>query len=531
MPPHSIKRTFSVRVALIIGAAPLAATLLSGCSKTAAESQVEKPRVNVVLFLIDTLRADHMSLYGHDRQTTPFLDQLGKNSVVFDRAQAPAPWTLPSVPSIHTSTFPCEHGVTRDKQAIRPEIPTMAERFKRMDYHTISLYVNNWAGPITNMNRGFDVCRKPDAKFFVDGPQVSRQLRTRPDKPFFFYIHNIEPHNPHNALPQLISRFGSVSPQTRGTIGRLVRRNYNSQLKWDWDHGQALGTSDKTAAIDAVLAQLHPLLTQHKLLYDAVVLEADMRVASVVKSLKADGLWKNTLFIVLADHGDEFEDHGHYLHSQSVYQELTHVPLLVHFPGSEYAEKRVPRVVSLLDVLPTVFDYLGRPDLIGGARGRSLMPLIRGEEGDPPEPFIITTVRINRKKFYPPWGATRGNINVALMTPEGRWKAIWNADSDTVELYDLASDPHELNNVCAEQAERAGAMAAYARHYYDRCIEGSLDVPENEMSADDVENLRDLGYLAGGDVDDESAIVPTTSPAPVAAPRDNVPCPAPPRQN
>lgn len=482
----------------------------SGCSRETGAShsadELPRPTTNVVIFLIDTLRADKLGAYGYSKPTSPAIDALAAEGVVFERAQAPAPWTLPSVPSIQTSTFLCEHGVGIEGQKLSAHIPTMAERLKQIAYATGSFYANNFAGPLTNMHRGFDLCKSAE-QHFTDGTHIAPWLDTIGKTPFYLYIHNLEPHNPHTAPPQLISLFGSTAPAQRGVLAKLLGR-YRGLLRAAWDAKVPMNSIDNTAEQDAVLARLHTMLADHLVLYDAVVRLSDYRVASVVETLKQRGIWDDTLFIVLSDHGEEFAEHGGYLHSQSVYGELTHVPLVIKFPKGRYAGTRVSRVVSLVDVLPTVFDALGRPDLIGNARGASLMPLIRGEPGARAgEEFVITTVRMNERKYYRPWAETRGENNVALMSPDGRWKGIWNADEaiNTLELYDLQADPTEQRNVCADHPEIVSAMSQFVQRWYQACRGDAKTAEFEDVGERDRKGLEQLGYVggAGGDEEDE----------------------------
>lgn len=477
----------------------------AGCGKLAGGAS-QRPPVNVVIFLIDTLRADHTNLNGYDKPTTPTLAALAKEGVVFENAHAPAPWTLPSVPSLFTSTFQCEHGVTVDGQKISPSLRTMAERFHDLGYYTTNFFVNDYAGPVNGMDRGFDVCLKHQR--YVDGGHVAKWFDTRPaDKPFFLYIHNIEPHNPHNADDTIVPRFGNVRPGARQRIGRLLSV-YRPLLRagFDADPGQRqpLGAQDTTAQQDEVLSRLHKVLDEHLALYDATVYEADQRVASVIDQLKRNGAWDNTLFICLADHGEEFAEHGAYLHSQSVYQELTHVPLVMRFPKGEFAGRRVRDIVTLVDVLPTIFDYLGRPEVIGEARGQSLMPLIRGEKVKP-APLIVTTVRMNSKKYYRPWAETRGDTNIALRTPDGRYKCIYNVDLDTVEIYDLPADPTEQKNLAAaeEHAQLAELVRRYAGEWFIACKGAARGTTFQEMDEETRKSLEALGYLGGSPPEEE----------------------------
>lgn len=466
-----------------------------------------KPDVNVVIYLIDTLRADRLGAYGYEKPTSPNLDALARDGVLFENADAPAPWTLPSVPSIKTSTFLCEHGIVVEGQRLSPGIWTLAERLKRVGYHTASLYVNDFAGPLTGMDRGYDICRKFRA--YIEPQDVERWLAERPaDQPFLLYIHTIEPHNPFNASLSRARRFGNVSQFQNERMMRLLSY-YRRVLRVDWTQRREIGRTDNTALQDTILQNLHQLLDQHNALYDATIHEADERVGATIEALRRHGLWENTLFIVLSDHGEEFAERGAYLHSQSVYQELAAVPLIVRFPHNQHAGKRVSTVVSLIDVLPTIFDTLGRPDLTYGARGRSLMPLVTGDEDPGRTPLAVTIMRDNRKKYYRPWAESRGDRNLSVRSTDGQWKGIWNLDLNTFELYDLFSDPGEGNNVAAEHPNLIEAMIAHARPWYEQCLASAPPVEEVALKGIDPETLRNLaalGYIdmPGEEEDDEA---------------------------
>lgn len=509
--------------AIGVGVALLLAAI-GGCGAANSASSgpagaTAKTNVNVVLFLIDTLRADRLGAYGHNKPTSPAIDALAGEGVLFELASAPAPWTLPSVPSIHTSTFLCEHGVTIDGQKVSQSLTTLAERFKKLGYSTASHYVNDFAGPLTGLERGFDICRKHPA--FVDGRTVSLFLEQKPALPFFMYIHNLEPHNPFNAPDEFIPLMGQVKPQAKQRLGKLLSA-YRPLLRADFDPDpakrRAVGTTDTTQQQNAILERLHKVLDEHLVLYDAVVREADTRVASVIQALKHGGVWDNTLFILLSDHGEELAEHGAYLHSQSVYQELAHVPLIIRFPKNEHAGKRVATPVNLVDVLPTIFDYLGRRDVIGAARGESLMPLVRGE-AIADKGFHVMTARINVKKHYRPWKEQRGDRNVAFCTPDGRYKGIYNVDLDNVELYDLLNDRWEQKNLAAaaEHRELVRLFRDYAKQWWERCGQGSRGAEVGTIDAATLKSLEALGYVGGEAATEEEYVEPET-PAPIRPP-------------
>jgi len=457
--------------------------------------------VNVVMFLIDTLRADRVGAYGYEKPTTPNIDALAEECVTFEQAYAAASWTLPSVPSIFTSTFPCEHGLVVDRTQLNEAFETLAQRFKRAGYHTTSFYANPYLGEKTGLSRGFDLARQngPRRDWHTDGSHVETWLDEKPPGPYFLYIHNIEPHDPWKMSAQEAAPFGKVAPAAIQRIRDLTFR-YKPLLRADWKEQRERGGTDNTALQDRYLNQLHELLPEHNALYDAAVRRADQRVGSVVETLKRRGEWEQTLFVLLSDHGEEMAEHGAYIHGQSLYEELTRVPLLIHFPGAEFARRRVTAVVSLVDILPTIFDYVNRPQLSAGARGVSLMPLARGERPHGAGPRVVA-VRINEKKYYKPWAETRGDINVALRLES--LKAVWNHDFDRLELYDLARDPHEARDLSAERAPLAAELGQAARAWYEGCGAQRRDALPVELSAEDLRNIGALGYVDVPDADDE----------------------------
>ena len=480
-------------VLLIVAAGswtPAVAQQLERRSRPGTTKPEDRP--NIVIFLIDTLRVDRLGVYGYERRpTSPRIDELAREAVVFEQAVAPAPWTLPTVVSLFTSTYPCEHGTLDDRQMLSKRLKPLPERLHRMRYTTLGLYGNPYAGPSFALDRGYDVL---DKSWNNDGKKVGKLLDDYPGKPFFFYIHNMEPHDPHLNAPQKLDGFDEVPRKVRRQI-KKHHNNYRRLTHVDFDKKRRLGATDNTAEQDRHMAALTALHKEYNELYDGSVWKADSHVGSVIDELKRRGLWDNTLFIVLSDHGEELNEHGGWLHDQSVYEELIHVPLIVRFPQGQYGGQRVDRLVSLLDVLPTIFDFLDEPSYARGARGRSLLPLIRGNEPAAEADFQVISMRINTKKFYRPWKQSRGDIN--LVVRHGDWKGIWNVEPDTLELYNLATDPGEHTNVSAENEPMALVMKLFAREYYEDCTKHAAPIlrREGELDEDTRRDLRALGYV------------------------------------
>lgn len=503
-PRHAVRVVFRAFAGLALAQA-------SGCSRETSPAPADTPKasaraaarfeqppgvtpktLNVVWFLIDTLRADRTSLYGYPKATTPYMDHLAAECVVFDNAQAPAPWTLPSVPSMLTSTFSCEHGVNVDGQKVPKELLTLPELLRGVGYHTAQFYANGYAGPTTDLQRGYDLSQR---ERYTDGAIIQEWLKQRPAaSPFFLYIHNVEPHQPHKLPLRAGREFGKVRKQAPQRLSALINR-YRSLVRADWSAGRKLGETDTTEEQDKLLARLNKWLPEHLALYDAGVKLADERFGSVVDTLREAGLLDECVLVLVADHGEEFAEHGAYLHSQSVYEELTHVPLMIRFPHGEFGGRRIREVVSLVDVMPTLCDYLGRPQLLTQARGKSLMPLIRGERESDNLSIQVTTIRINTKRYYKPWEANRGDINVAMR--QGSWKGIYNVSLDALELYDLDADPREQNNLAANPAcaDRAATFLATAREWYGQCVAAHLDAGAGGLEGMDEEQLKQLAAL------------------------------------
>ena len=445
--------------------------------------------VPVIIYLVDTLRADRLGFAGYDRPTSPVLDELAKESVVFEQAYAPAPWTLPSVASLITSSFPCENGMTERKR-LNPAFRTFAERLRDHGYFTGGVYHNVWIGPLTGLDRGYDefnfrVLEKGEWLSDIDA------LIGRVDgKPFLAYFHIMEPHDTYLAPYPFISPLGHASLEERLQYKELID-DLARLRQADWLAQQPVGTTDNTEDQRRTIAALAESRDTIELLYDAAVRWSDSTVGQAIEVFKKHDVWDNAIFIFLSDHGEELFDHGGLLHGQSVYEELVRIPLLIRFPGSEFAGVRVESPANLVDVMPTVFDYLGQEHLCEGCRGTSLLPLIRGEPG--PD-FSISSLRMSQAFYFRPDKEERGDVNLAVR--DGPWKGIWNDDMNSLELYDLGKDPAEQVDVSQQFADVAKSLSVRAREWLEACMANSRPpVALGEIDSETMEQLRSLGYF------------------------------------
>ncbi len=446
----------------------------------------------VVVYLIDTLRADRTGPYGYSQAITPAMDALAAEGIVFEQAYAPAPWTLPSVPSIMTSTFPCEHGVVVDGDRLPPTLVPLAERLRAAGRPTAAFYANPYVGPMSGLDRGYDHLVD---RWRIDGEVIAGWVREHRDRPFFLYIHTVEPHDPWFVPRRLVRQRDSTAQAYKRRLEYLVDR-YRRATRADFAAGLPPGTTNTTALQEALLDDLNALLQPAGVLYDAAVQHADEHLASVVATLRRLGVWERALFVLLSDHGEEMGDHGGWGHSQSLHEEVVRVPLIVKLPGGRRGGTRVREPVSLVDMAPTILAVLGRSDLAVGFRGRSLLPLLEGTHPGAPAPRQVPAMRINRKKHMGPFQTQRGDVNVAVR--DGDQKAIYNADPDTLELYDLAQDPGERRDLGGSRPQ-ARSLREYARQWLEACrpperpgdgAPGAGEIPDAVR-----ERLRELGYI------------------------------------
>lgn len=465
-----------------------------GCRKSTSETDAitsNRPP-NIVVFLVDTLRADRLGVYGYDfRPTSPRLDKLAADAVVFEQAYAPSPWTLPTVASMATSSHVSEHRVVDDRQQLPAGMTTVAERLAANGYLTMGLYGNAYAGPSFGLDRGFAhyvFSRRNDAVKVA--PMLD--LAAADGRPFLLYVHNMEPHGGERFQgPPQEGFLPEVDDDRRQKL--LDRFNaYRRLTRIDFARKQPLGTTLNTEAQQRDLDWMTERYEQNDVLYDAAIRLADSRFGSVVDLLRERGLWDDTAIVFLSDHGEELGEHGGWQHDQSVYEELIRVPLVIRFPGGEHGGKRTASVVSLISVAPTLLSIAGVPRDDDGFRGRDLLQLVgNGPVSDDAEPVIVA-VRINRKKFFAPWKAERGDLNIALR--EGSFKAIANIDIGTVELYDLDTDPGEQDDIASEHPDDAARLGAFAAGWLAR-FESGGEADASRLDDETLDRLRSLGYV------------------------------------
>ncbi len=471
---RSLPRTGACLVfaALLAGAAgPPPASVAPAPRPTTARGE---PRPDVVLITIDTLRADHCSVHGYARRTTPFLEQLAAGSVVFDAASSASSWTPPSMASIFTGLPPRAHGVIHgtvqgdvalEQEYLDESFPVLAETFARAGYWTAGISTNSHLARRTGFARGFRLFREIP---WVDAPQVNTAaaelLAGRPaGRPMFLWVHYVDPHASYQARAPYIDGVG-LDPALVARWSNAPPSAWRLEMRKPPGDGSLRGT-------------LHAL-------YDSEVAAADAALRQLVKDHVAAG----AVVAVTSDHGESLIDRGFLGHGNSLHQEEVHVPLLVRVPGE--APRRVAAPVGNADLFATLCEAAGVP-LPKGVPGTSLLtrpsaasPGTAPRDGAADAPVVT---ELDRPPFE--HGALR-------MGPLKLYRR--HAPRRSVQLFDLAADPRERRDLAAEgDARVAGLVAALdawqrrnPRFTRARIVEGPSDPEE-------IERLRALGYVGG----------------------------------
>ena len=466
-------------------------------------TQETQKRPNVLVYVIDTLRADHMSLYGYERPTTPFLDRFGGEGVVFDDCHVQATWTKPSVVSLLTSLYSVTHRVQDFTDTIPPGATTLAEVLRGQGYVTATITGNPFSGRNSGLERGVDHLMeypvlhrvRQESEAGTDSTALNAVafpwLERHAGEPFFLFLHSTDPHSPYRPPAEFEAKFADPDETA------LFERN-NDKLR---DIGRRYGGDAVFQPAEARAKGVDPdrwarLATDR---YDGEIAHNDRNIEKLVDKLSELGILENTLVVIASDHGEEFLEHGWTSHGHSLYQELTHSLLLMWNPRLLPEPRRVPDAVEMVDVLPTVLDLLGiEPE--GLLQGNSLVALARGAADD--------TEHVALSSRMPESGtAVEGAI------PESRtgtylwlnkdWKLIYRDQAQKVglpemELYDRRKDPSDARNVVAAHVDRAAEILREIKEWTDGQSELAEMLGkggESTMDAATLERLRSLGYI------------------------------------
>jgi arylsulfatase A-like enzyme/Flp pilus assembly protein TadD len=390
-----------------------------------------------VLVSIDTLRSDRLPSYGYEGVETPNIDALAQDAIRFEHAYCPYPLTLPSHASLLTGLLPADHGV-RDNAGYRlgaKQVPYLPRMLKDLGFATgaaISSYVLRGT---TGLATGFD--------FYEDQVQYRR-----------------------GAILGEVQRSGAETLEAAQTW----LRSMEGRPFFFFFHIYEPHTPH---------AAPEPFASRYSSPYDGEVAAADAVIGLLFEELRQLGVYDQALIILLSDHGEGLDDHGDYEHGLLLYREVLQVPLLVKLPGSERAGTTVSHPVALIDIFPTILELLGQ-EIPAELPGRSLLASDR-EGGEVVEPIYAETFF---SSLHFGWSDLRSAIDFPYHYIEG----------PDPELYDLAQDPGEVNNILQSERRVVGSLRQWLQGYEAEFL------PPAEVDRETREKLAALGYIgaAGG---------------------------------
>jgi arylsulfatase A-like enzyme len=446
--------------------------LTFGCSESADEptqptkqvgvdTRTKTPK-NLLFIAVDTLRADHLGTYGFKRNTSENIDRLFAQSSVFTEAQSTAPWTLPSFASMMTSQQSSTHGCWQFSDKLDASFVTLAEQLKTAGYHTGGVVGHIFLGTKYGLAQGFDdydqtlvkdnfgESHKAITSHIITEKSIEfleQHVARQSDAPFFLLAHYFDPHNTYQAHAGITKNFGK----------------------------------------------------NRRALYDGEIAYTDQFVGELLNHLNKLGLSEDTVVVFVADHGEEFRDHGRILHGQTLYREVLRVPMAIKVPGTP--PLRVTQPVSVVDLMPTLLEVLNVPAPSTPMAGRSLIALMRGEPSTAQD--VLMESRLGYRKDAELEGIIHGDWKLIIEKP--RTDAAGNPPENTESvafLFNWKTDPKEKKNMAEQHPEivaslqkKIAVQVASAEQ-----LRSHFKIPETlSHTPSEIEQLHALGYVVSED--------------------------------
>lgn len=449
----------------------------------AKEIRSAAARANILIVALDSARADHFRCYGYPRETTPNIDDLARQSVLFENHFADYPETLASIASLFTGTYADTHESGKDNADYLTAVPwTLLGALRAAGYRTALFSAHPMVTRVLGDTHLFDTVsgnrlgvaalgeeRTFDPSSVVSA--VSSWLDRRSASPFFAYVHLMPPHHPYAAPSEYSRLFAGEKPPAA----------------WQGDYPFREIARDERETGEMAPPPLDEWVNR----YDASLRWGDWGVGELGKLLRDRKLLDKTILIVSADHGEAFGEHGYIYHLFGVYDELLHIPLLIRLPGGS-ARGRIQALTQTVDLAPTILDLLGMDAAGRSIQGHSLLPLITGD---------------NRQVHHAIFARAAGSPRSYLVRSQD-WALILYEGAKLRALYDLRTDPRETRNAIDEQPKvavqmvdtfREFAIAQTARplQFVDPSYRPRPRPKPRQRSLDDEmrRDLKALGYL------------------------------------
>jgi arylsulfatase A-like enzyme len=418
-------------------------------------------RPNILLITVDSLRADHLGCYGHTRDTSPRIDRLAADGVLYRNAIAQASWTLPSMATLLTSRYPSHHGADSAGHSLPEEVTTLAEVLRDQGYKTLGFVSHLFVGRKYGMDQGFDLF---DQRHIAGHSGVTsegltdtalRRLRREGKEPFFLWVHYFDPHFTYVQHEE----FAFTTAEERGSLKRELTILYLQGRTNDI-------SAEELSYVEGV--------------YDEEIAYTDHQIGRLLDRIEALPTVHPLVTVFTADHGEAFLERGRFGHGHDVYDELIRVPLLISGAIDEGLKGTACEApVELASVAGTIAR-------LAGVRGEPF----RGED------LLALDTLSNGPRFrFAEGNSAWSDEDRQLAVISNGWKLIRHLEDGRLELYDLAADPREANDLSGSSAEAVVARREVLVRALDRfAASGSVRGGELDLEHADLEHLESLGY-------------------------------------
>lgn len=443
---------------------------------------------NLILISIDTLRADHMGIYGYQRNLTPNMDEFGKDTIFFKNAYAPWPKTTPSFTSFFTGMHPFTTGIERIApfQKIRDDLIFLTELLRQHGYFTQGKSANPHFSKENNFAQGFDefeTLSQLEAQQLTQLAIQDLRCIVNKDRKFFYWVHYIDPHWQYKPHKEYASQFINDALYDSEKMIPVCPK-YIEYIP-DMHQGESY---EKTRRLRINRGDFgccwfeKGLISESIARYDGEIKHTDTNIGLLLSEIKRLGLFENSVIVLTADHGESLGDHDFYFdHGRFPYNACLKIPLMIHHPRLK--PKEVESVVSLIDMFPTLLGILG---VHSPCDGEDISDILLGRE---------------RKRII--FSSAGYAINYQKIITDGRWKLIYVPDeldqtfmkNATYQLYDLMKDPGETENLFGSSVKGMylkDKLDDFLKNKYKKFTQEREALDYNE---DNLRQLKTLGYI------------------------------------
>ncbi|HEV3458648.1 MAG TPA: sulfatase [Thermoanaerobaculia bacterium] len=466
------------------------------------------PPQGVVLVWVDTLRRDHLEVYGYGRETGPAVRRMAAEGTLFRDQVVQATWTKVSTPSVLTSLYPSTHGVRDFSDRLPNSAVTLAEVYREAGYATLSMSSGLFTGRFTNLHKGFEEVQEngsikgelrtsKTARVYVD--RLLPWIEAHREVPFFVFLHVQDPHDPYRPYPPYDTLWADQAGEAEHERqANEVRKVIADPLM----KGFLMPARD-----DLLKAGLDPkaYADYERGWYDGSIRGMDVEIARLLQGLRNLQLDRRTLVVFTADHGEEFLEHGRMFHGQTTYGELSNVPLILWRPGTVPAGRVVEQTVQSIDLMPTLLE-MSRLPVPAAAQGHSLLPLLAqaSRSSSPAQaagartawPAVIEKAPTQEGGGPPP----RDSASYAIIVDS--WKLVRNVKRQPgrpeYELYNHRTDPLDAADVAADHPDVVQRLGTELQAW-QRKAEAARLRPDSQLrqglGKEELERLRSLGYI------------------------------------